>query len=211
MARTLLREVRSLLEADHPEARSPLLAREPWPNRRPSWGVDGLTSRWGDDRLFASVMASQRPVQGAPSGGFWDFDEPLPTLSRRMTRAVVVAAAWALSLLPVALGWQRCALATICHLPCPGCGMTRAIKLLAAGRFGASLRMHPLAVPILVAGTLLVGSTVWATLVVGSPVRLHRSLFGQGAIAAAIVVYVAAFALWVLRFLGYFGGPVPVW
>jgi Kef-type K+ transport system membrane component KefB len=127
-----------------------------------------------------------------------------------MARAALVAAAWALSLLPVGLGWQRCALATICHLPCPGCGMTRAIKLLAAGRTGASLRLHPLAVPVLFAGVLLVVSTVWATLSTGSPMRLHRSRFGQGAIAAAIVVYVAALALWALRFFGYFGGPVPV-
>ncbi|HEX4627833.1 MAG TPA: hypothetical protein VH137_03505, partial [Gemmatimonadales bacterium] len=59
------------------------------------------------------------PERGAQSAGFWDFEEPAPTASRRMARAAIVAAAWALSLLPVALGWQRCALATICHLPCP--------------------------------------------------------------------------------------------
>jgi hypothetical protein len=158
-------------------------------------------------------MASQRPGEGThstPCGGFWDLDEPLPALSRRMARAAVVAGAWGLSLLPVALGWQRCALATLCHFPCPGCGMTRAIKLLAAGRVGASLRMHPLAVPVLFVGTVLVLSTVWATLVVGSPMRLHRSRFGQGALGAAIVVYAASLVLWVLRFLGYFGGPAPV-
>ena len=155
-------------------------------------------------------MASQSPGQGTQSGGFWDFDEPPPPLARRAARAAVVAGAWGLSLLPVALGWQRCALATICHFPCPGCGMTRAFRLLVAGRVGASLRMHPLAVPVLFAGALLVLSTVWATLAFGSPMRLHRSWFGQGALGAAIVVYAAAFALWILRFLGYFGGPVPV-
>jgi hypothetical protein len=88
--------------------------------------------------------------------------------------------------------------------------MTRAIRLLAEGKVGASLRMHPLAVPVLIAGSLLVLSSVWATLAVGSPMRLHRSWFGQAAIAAAIVVYAAAFVLWILRFLGHFGGPVPV-
>jgi hypothetical protein len=150
------------------------------------------------------------PERGARSAGFWDFDEPVPPASRRTARAAIVAAAWALSLLPVALGWQRCALATICHLPCPGCGMTRAIKLLAAGKAGASLRLHPLAVPVLFAGVLLVVSTVWATLSTGSPMRLHRSRLGQAAIGAAVVVYVAALALWVLRFFGCFGGPVPV-
>ncbi len=155
-------------------------------------------------------MASRQLGQGTGTGGFWEFDEPTPTLARRMSRAAMVAVAWALSVLPVALGWQRCALATLCHRPCPGCGMTRAIKLLAAGRVGASLRMHPLAVPVLFAGTLLVLSTVWTTLAVGSPIRFHRSRLGQGAIGAAFVVYAAALVLWILRFFGHFGGPVPV-
>lgn len=88
--------------------------------------------------------------------------------------------------------------------------MTRALRLLAAGRVDASLRMHPLAVPVLVAGALLMASTVWATVTVGSPIRLHRTLFGRLAIALVIAVYGAALALWVLRWFGYFGGPVRV-
>jgi hypothetical protein len=63
---------------------------------------------------------------------------------------------------------------------------------------------------VLVSGTLLVLSTVWATLSIGSPIRLYRSRFGRAAIGAAIVVYSATFALWVLRAFGCFGGPVPV-
>jgi hypothetical protein len=145
------------------------------------------------------------------SAGFWDLDEPLPNARRRATRAAVVAGAWALAGLPMALGWQRCALAAIAHVPCPGCGMTRAIELLAAGQVGASLRMHPLAIPTLAAGVLLAVSTVWATAALGSPVRVHRSRLARAAIVLAAVVYAAAFVLWVLRWFGYFGGPVPVW
>ena len=147
---------------------------------------------------------------GASSAGFWDLDEPLPALRRRVIRAATVAGVWVLSALPAALGVQRCAIATLCHLPCPGCGMTRALRLLAAGRVDASLRMHPLAVPVLVAGALLLTSTVWATATLGSPIRVHRSLFGRIALALALVAYGAALALWLLRGLGYFGGPVPV-
>ncbi len=155
-------------------------------------------------------MASERVGQGGRPAGFWEFDEPLPRVRGGGARAALVAGVWAPSALPVMFGWQRCALATLCHLPCPGCGMTRAIKLLAAGKVGASLRMHLLAVPVLFAGTLLVLATVWTTLAVGSPIRLHRSRLGQGAIGAALVVYAAAFVLWILRFFGHFGGPVPV-
>jgi hypothetical protein len=147
---------------------------------------------------------------GATSAGFWDLDEAPPPLGRRVARAASVAGVWALAVLPAALGLQRCAIATFCHVPCPGCGMTRALRLLAAGRVDASLRMHPLAVPVLVAGALLMVSTVWATVTVGSPIRTHRSRFGRAAMALAIVVYTATLALWLLRWLGYFGGPVPV-
>jgi hypothetical protein len=150
-------------------------------------------------------------VQGsASSAGFWDPDEPLPGPRRRVARAATVAGVWVLSALPAALGAERCAIATLFHLPCPGCGMTRALRLLAAGRVDASLRMHPLAVPVLAAGVLLVVSTVWATATLGSPIRVHRSLFGRVALAVAVFAYGATVGLWLLRWLGYFGGPVPV-
>jgi hypothetical protein len=147
---------------------------------------------------------------GASSAGFWELDEPLPPLWRRLGRAAVVALVWGISVVPVALGAARCPIAALFRVPCPGCGMTRALRLLAAGRLDASLRMHPLAAPVLVAGGLLMASTVWATVTVGSPIRLHRSRAGRVALAVAIVVYGAVLALWVLRWLGYFGGPVPV-
>jgi hypothetical protein len=151
-------------------------------------------------------------VQGgdATSAGFWDIDEPLPALRRRVGRAVAVAAAWIVSVLPAALGAQRCVIATLWHVPCPGCGMTRALRLLYGGHVVASLRMHPLAVPVLFGGALLMLSTVWATVTLGSPMRLHRSRLGRVAIAVAGAVYGAALALWALRWFGCFGGPVPV-
>jgi hypothetical protein len=147
---------------------------------------------------------------GASSAGFRDRDEALPALRLRIARAAAVAGAWILAVLPATLGLQRCPIATLCHVPCPGCGMTRALRLLASGRLEASLRMHPLAMPALVAGAMLVTSTVWATVALGSPIRVHRTLFGRVAIVAAIVVYGAALGLWGLRWLGYFGGPVSV-
>jgi|ERR1017187_7831748 hypothetical protein len=146
----------------------------------------------------------------ATSTGFWDLDEPLPAVSRRLRRAGAVGGVWVLSALPVAFGWQRCPIATLLHRPCPGCGMTRAIRLLASGELGASLRMHPLAVPVLVAGALLAGSTVWTTYAAGSPVRVFRTRFGRLALGLAAVVYGALVVLWILRAVGYFGGPVPV-
>jgi hypothetical protein len=88
--------------------------------------------------------------------------------------------------------------------------MTRAFLLLERGDVTGSLRMHPLAVPVLGSGVLLILATIWVTLVSGTPFLVHRSRFGRIAIAVSLLVYSLAAVLWVLRWLGYFGGPVAV-
>lgn len=40
-------------------------------------------------------------------------------------------------------GMTTCAIKRISHLPCPGCGGTRAVYYLFLGQFGNSLYMHP--------------------------------------------------------------------
>jgi Protein of unknown function (DUF2752) len=132
-------------------------------------------------------------------------------LGRRALRAGGVLAAWVFAALPVALGWQTCTFATLLHRPCPGCGMTRAVRLMQAGDVAGSLRMHPLALPVLAAGALIVLSTVVATLDTGTPIWFYRQRLGRLAIAFAVVVYAAALVLWILRWFGLFGGPVAVY
>jgi hypothetical protein len=88
--------------------------------------------------------------------------------------------------------------------------MTRAIRLIQAGDVEASLRMHPLALPVVIAGALVAVSTVWTTLEIGTPFEFYRRRTGRAALALAAVVYAATLVLWALRWLGYFGGPVPV-
>jgi hypothetical protein len=134
-----------------------------------------------------------------------------PSARARALRAAATAGVWALGALPVVLGWQRCTFAMLLHLPCPGCGMTRAMKLLSAGQLAASLRMHPLALPVVVAWVLFVSSTVYASWALGTPVSFYKGRFGRVAIAAITGVYGAVVVLWLLRWLGYFGGPVPVY
>jgi len=63
---------------------------------------------------------------------------------------------------------------------------------------------------VLVAGSLFVASTVWTTFATGSPATVYASRIGRLAIGLLAVVYVAAILLWALRWLGFFGGPVPV-
>jgi hypothetical protein len=125
-------------------------------------------------------------------------------------RAAGVLALWVMAATPVVLGAQKCAFARLLHRPCPGCGMTRAFRLLHAGDVAGSLHMHPLALPVALVGVLVALSTIGTTLQAGSPVEFYRRPLGRVSLALAVVVYAAAIVVWGLRWFGFFGGPVPV-
>jgi hypothetical protein len=88
--------------------------------------------------------------------------------------------------------------------------MTRALALLAAGQVGESLRMNALALPALLVGSAFALATVVTTARAGTPFEVHRTRSGRAALVAAMIVYAAALALWVVRWFGWFGGPVAV-
>ncbi|MCP4201603.1 MAG: DUF2752 domain-containing protein [bacterium] len=90
-------------------------------------------------------------------------------------------------------GFQICVFRTILDLPCPGCGLTRAMSHLAHGSLGRALDLHPMA-PIL-AFEAGVGWIAWG--VMGSD-RLWRAL-GDRVEPAVIAHAVPLFALWLGR------------
>jgi hypothetical protein len=124
-------------------------------------------------------------------------------------RKVVVFAVLAATGVAAALGWIRCPLAALYHIPCPGCGMTRAMLLLLTGHVEASLRMNALAVPVALASAALALAALDE-----APARTPGGARGgarlRAAFTALAVTYGAAVALWALRWFGMFGGPVPV-
>jgi len=78
------------------------------------------------------------------------------------------------------------------HIPCPGCGMTRAFAHLAKGEWGAALVLHPLA-PI-VALEMVLGWIAWGAAIFQRPLRLPVR------IETLLVANVAALcALWLGR------------
>lgn len=75
------------------------------------------------------------------------------------------------------------------HLPCPGCGMTRAFAHLAKGEWAAAMTDHPL-VPV-IALEFILGWVAWgAALVSGSrfrlPVRVETVLVANAAALCAL-------------------------
>lgn len=125
---------------------------------------------------------------------------------------VTPAARWGRALLLVAtLGVLLFAPVPICptrtwlHIPCPGCGATRATWLALHGDFAGSFHMHPLA---LLVGVLMVPTGLIALRGIvrdGVPAPLPKPLRWLW-----YVVVAALFAVWLARFAGYFGGPAPV-
>ncbi len=79
------------------------------------------------------------------------------------------------------------------HIPCPGCGLTRAFAHLAKGEWGAAVTLHPCA-PLL-AAEAIVGWLAWgASLVARRPLRLPVST------DALLLGHAAGLcALWVVR------------
>ena len=119
--------------------------------------------------------------------------------------AALMGAGAGFALTAAALGWLRCPLAALYHIPCPGCGMTRAVVLLFHGRIGDSLRMNALAAPVLGASLAL----AYAALQGDASTTDHGRRL-RAALMTTAVTYGAAVALWGLRWFGLFGGPVPV-
>ena len=104
-----------------------------------------------------------------------------------------------------------CPLARVLGVPCPGCGLTRATLALAHGELQHALELHPL---VLVLAPLF----IWAmtSVAIGyvrgpRPARPARVwLASRSVTALASVLMLATLGVWGARFLGCFGGPVPV-
>lgn len=102
-----------------------------------------------------------------------------------------------------------CPLARIAHVPCPGCGLTRATLALLRGDISTALSLHPLA-PLVAP---LVAVALTANLVSYVRTGTLFSLQGKPARFANVLLVgtaAAMFVLWVARFFGAFGGPVPI-
>lgn len=98
-----------------------------------------------------------------------------------------------------------CPTRLLLRIPCPGCGATRAMMSLFHGDVHGSLHMHPLAVP---ATILLVPLLVHTTLAIFR--RQASAEMPRWLLRAWQVLLIVATGLWIARFFGALGGPVPV-
>lgn len=124
-------------------------------------------------------------------------------------RAARLAAFGAALAALVAAGAPLCPVAAVAHVPCPGCGLTRAALALIHGDLREAVRLHPLA-PVVV--PLVAGFVAYACVVY----LRHGRWPGASGHAArwiaivGIAMWTLLVGVWLARFHGAFGGPAPV-
>lgn len=139
------------------------------------------------------MKATNANAEGAAGGLFWG----------RAAIATLLVTALATLLAASAV---PCGFAAMTHHPCPGCGSTRAVLALARGDLGAVVRNNPFGPVMALVLGLLVVQTIASTLRHGD----LRAVGGRGVTRVVIVLALFETALWIARFCGAFGGPVPV-
>ena len=133
------------------------------------------------------------------------------TRSTPLSRGLLLCALAVPVVFALAFEFPLCPMAGVLGIPCPGCGLTRATLSLLQGDVAGAYHYHPL---VFVLGPLYFGALGVAALdfVIGPrPARPPRfDVTGRGAVLAATTLLVLVVGVWGARFLGYFGGPVPV-
>ena len=127
-------------------------------------------------------------------------------LGRAALLAVVLAAvAFVLGAVHVPCGFAR-----LLHMPCPGCGSTRAMLALASGDWASVLRYNPLAPFMTLLVVLLAVQAMASVVQTGTLRRVGDGMIGLLVSRGVLVVAALEVALWLARFGGLLGGPVPV-
>jgi hypothetical protein len=124
-------------------------------------------------------------------------------------RALRLGAVAAVTAALFALRVPLCPFAILTRHPCPGCGLTRAALALASGQIDAALHFHPLVLPLvpLTALVLIQGSYNYVR---HGRWRTVEFVQNRWLTIASICMGVAMMGVWLARFFGAFGGPVPV-
>lgn len=124
--------------------------------------------------------------------------------SRWVAPLVCVALGASIVFLP--LKWP-CPVHAIAGVPCPTCGMTRAVRLILHGDLAGANAMHPLVWVVVPWLSLVFVLETVGYLKTGAWGGAKRMFPRSGTITLAIAALV--FVLWIARFMGAFGGPVP--
>jgi hypothetical protein len=130
----------------------------------------------------------------------------------RLLRVAVMLLGSGAFALAVRADFPLCPLAGSFGIPCPGCGLTRATLALFHGDLRGALHIHPLVLLITPLVAVVAGATAWNLLRAPTAKPSPQLIFSNGRTMTALATILLALTLgvWLARFAGFFGGPVPV-
>jgi hypothetical protein len=128
----------------------------------------------------------------------------------RIRRAAIFASVLAVGAYLLAAAHVPCGFARIFHVPCPGCGSTRAMLALASGDLAGLVRYNPLAPFMTLLVVALAGQALASVLATGTFRRVGEGAIGILVARGVMVIAALEVLLWIARFGGFLGGPVPV-
>jgi hypothetical protein len=103
-----------------------------------------------------------------------------------------------------------CGFARLFHTPCPGCGSTRAMLALFEGDVHGMLRFNPLAPFMTLIVAVVAAQAVVSLLRTGTFREVGTGAMATALSRGALVIAILEFVVWIARFQGFLGGPVPV-
>jgi hypothetical protein len=133
-----------------------------------------------------------------------------PDRRRRVLRASAFLAGLAAVAFLLGSAHVPCGFAHMFHMPCPGCGSTRAMLALASGDLHAFVRFNPLAPFMTALVVLLAVQGVMSVLATGTLRDVGHGRIGTVVSRGMMIVATLEVLLWIARFAGFLGGPVPV-
>lgn len=130
----------------------------------------------------------------------------------RSARFALLAAAAAGFGVAVWSDFPLCPLAGSFGVPCPGCGLTRATLALLHGDVPRALKLHPLVWLLLPTAVFFSCQVALQLLQDGERPRSTRvRVLPQRVVNLSLLLALAlTLGVWLARFAGYLGGPVPV-
>jgi hypothetical protein len=120
-------------------------------------------------------------------------------------RALTLCAYVAPLVIASSLGIPVCPQALLTRMPCPGCGMTRALAALVSGDLHTALTWNPISIVVWPVALPLAGYHAMAYVLTGKS-RLNARWTRR----VGVTLSAALAVVWMMRIFGAFGGPVAL-
>lgn len=125
-------------------------------------------------------------------------------------RAAAVLVGYGLTFVALLSGQMKCAFAMATRHPCPGCGTTRAASALLHGDLAQAFRYNPMGPVVIAALFVVAAESVFRVARYGNVQDLGTRGPARFAVRVLLVALVLQIVVWIARFFGFFGGPVPI-